>query len=218
MESKIRFDNKLIWIKFVLAFSVVVLHVINFGPAFSTDNSYIQMLWDGVSNIANIAVPCFFAISGFLFYYNFSWNKLIGKWKRRIFSLVIPFVIWNTIIYVYYYFISRVSVFEMETVNFSVKGFILAIVNSTNSPLWFIRTLVVYIIVSPLLVKLWKNKAIGLLMIVSLVGTNYIGISTPIVSNYYLPMFLLGAYMAIYHSDLILNRGGYISDALVSWG
>lgn len=208
MESKIRFDNKLIWIKFVLAFSIVVLHVINFSPAFHANNWCIQAMWNGISNIAKIAVPCFFAISGFLFYYNFSWDKLKGKWLRRVASLIIPFVIWNTIIYIYYFFISRVPVFEMESVNFTIKDFLLAIFNSINSPLWFIRTLVVYIIISPLLIKLWRNKAVGLLMIIALVCTNYMGISTPIVSNYYLPMYLLGAYIALYSPNLVLNRGG----------
>lgn len=209
MEHKERFDNKLIWVNFILACGVVVLHVINNEPAFQTSIWYIQFIWDGISNIANICVPCFFAISGFLFYYNFSWEKLLGKWKRRIATLVIPFLIWNTIIYIYYFIISRIPAFEMEPVEFEIKGFILDVLNSTNSPLWFVRTLTVYIIVSPALIWLWKKRIIGVFMIVALVVSNYLGISTPIISNSYLPMFLLGAYMALYHPNAVVIRGGY---------
>ena len=43
---------------------------------------------------------------------------------------------------------------------------------------------------------------IGLLFL-----SNYAGISRPVVSNYYLPMYLLGEYMAIYSLKQIINSG-----------
>lgn len=57
---KKRFDSKLIYVNFIMAYSIVVLHVINFSPTFHTNITYIQTVWSVVSNIANIVVPCFF--------------------------------------------------------------------------------------------------------------------------------------------------------------
>ena len=205
VNQKQRFDNKLIYVNFILACSIVILHTINNSPKFISQVTAINYFFDFVVELCNITVPCFFAVSGFLFYYNFKWEKLLGKWKRRFFSLVIPFFIWNTIIYFYYYGISRVSMFEMEPIIFSFKNYLISIFNSINSPLWFIRTLVVYVVVSPACILLWRKKWIAQIMIVALIASNYMGISTRFISNYYLPMYLLGAYMALYHDDIIIG-------------
>jgi hypothetical protein len=47
---------------------------------------------------ARIAVPCFFVIAGYLFFYGIkAWNKQVyfAKLKSRVHSLLIPYVFWN---------------------------------------------------------------------------------------------------------------------------
>lgn len=80
----------------------------------------------------------FFWISGFLFYYKFDWNKIIDKFKRRFFTLIIPFIIWNTITYIFYLIIYRIDIFKMEPLIFTIRDYSIAIFNSTYSPLWFV--------------------------------------------------------------------------------
>lgn len=77
-----------------MACSVVFTHVINYEPRYRIDILPVQIFWNGIYNIVSIAVSCFFIMSGFLFYYNFDWSKLVNKWKRRIKSLLVPFVIY----------------------------------------------------------------------------------------------------------------------------
>jgi len=49
--------------------------------------------------LAHIAVPTFFLISGFLFVKGLEkWNRTVykGKLNKRVYSLLIPYLIWNT--------------------------------------------------------------------------------------------------------------------------
>lgn len=52
-------------------------------------------------NFSECAVPIFFFLSAFLFYRTFdgSKEKYISKMKRRFWSLVVPYIIFNTIGY-----------------------------------------------------------------------------------------------------------------------
>ena len=52
-----------------------------------------------VERIACLAVPGFFMCSGYLFYRNLTWGNIPEKLKRRVYSLVIPFLIWNVLYY-----------------------------------------------------------------------------------------------------------------------
>lgn len=53
-------------------------------------------------NFSECAVPIFFFLSAFLFYRTFdgSKEKYISKMKRRFWSLVVPYIIFNTIGYI----------------------------------------------------------------------------------------------------------------------
>lgn len=125
---------------------------------------------------------------------------------RRIKSQIIPFVVWNTLIYLFYVFASRINIFAMDAVEISLLNYVRSVFKSINSPLWFIRTLVVLTLVSPIIVFTWRRKIIAIVWIVFLILTNYLGISTPIISNYYLPIFLLGAYVGKYHEEFMMER------------
>ena len=52
---------------------------------------------------SNCAVPAFFIISGYYFFYDINSlgnnhkSYFIGKWRKRLYSLLIPYLVWNTI-------------------------------------------------------------------------------------------------------------------------
>ena len=131
---KERFNYKLNWINFILAFCIVIVYVINYSPRINS-NANVEIILNSIKYIANVGVSCFFGISGFLFYYKFNYNKVVDKLKRRFFTLIIPFIVWNTIIYIFYLIISRINIFEMEVLTFTIKNYSIAIFNSTYSPL-----------------------------------------------------------------------------------
>ncbi len=200
------FSYKLMICNFILSCMVVMIHSVNYSPKIEPVGSTVFDLGQILSWIGNIAVPCFFTISGFLFFYKFEWNQILSKFKRRIKTLLIPFVIWNTFVYLFYVGISGIDAFKLERVNLSVTDYISAVMNSYGSPMWYIRTLVVYVLVAPVIIWFWKKEWVAITTIVLLIASNYAGISTRFISNYYLPIYLLGAYMALYHPDFIINK------------
>lgn len=211
VQRKDRFSNKLIWFQFILSVMVVIIHVVNNSPRLPIETGVVSFFGNMVSYIGNIAVPCFFAISGFLFYWNFSWDKLLGKLKRRIFSLLIPFVVWNSLIYFAYLGLAQIPALHLDKMTFSLKEYISAVINSAYSPLWFIRTLVVYVLISPVIVFLWKREWIAIMTILVLLTASYLKISISFIGNYYLPFYLIGVYLAIFHPNVATQRSAGIS-------
>ena len=96
------------WLRFPLIVFVVYIHssgkpidfyAIDFSNPMPID--YYNLLRISISHVlTHIAVPMFFFISGFLFFNKLQkWNRTVyfDKLKKRIKTLLIPFVIWNTI-------------------------------------------------------------------------------------------------------------------------
>ena len=48
-------------------------------------------------SITRFAVPMFFMMSGITFFKNYDNKKYLTKIKARIFTLVIPYLLWNTV-------------------------------------------------------------------------------------------------------------------------
>lgn len=95
-------SNTITAIRFPLIVAVVLLHTYIIdrpigGTVFVPAGEYpafdlFEHLYRG--ELGNVAVPLYFFISGFLFFYglkNFDWGKLRKKLGRRVHSLVIPF-------------------------------------------------------------------------------------------------------------------------------
>lgn len=109
--------------------------------------------------VGRIGVPLFYIISGYLFFqrYDNSLKCYKNKLKKRIFSLLVPYLIWNFIAYLVYAFITH----TMQPEDF-VQSF--WVVNSkpghspADGPLWFVRTLMMLSIISPVMYCLNKNK------------------------------------------------------------
>lgn len=130
--------------------------------------------------IADIAVPAFFLISGYLFFQNYKPDMLLRKWKSRVFSLCIPYFIWNGIAYLYYAVICMVPGIK-SSINNPVNGFSFLdllremALGEHNLVTWFLRCLVVYTIVTPLIYWIIKNKYGAILtMIAVLVAITFV--------------------------------------------
>ena len=107
-----------------------------------------------------IATRCFFFFSGFLFFRymeekDFSWNWLLGKWKNRIRTLLVPFLIWN-LLYVGAIVLKNgmfgllgwgTSSGEMAVVSYGPVNWFLT--GPANFPLWYLRDLIVMSIAAP---------------------------------------------------------------------
>ena len=97
-----RFHDQISWLMFLFSIFVIWVHSYNVDLFSGGAQDGIWSLADRIENfvsvgLGQIAVPGFFLLSSYLFFRNFSWDKLVGKWKSRVFSVLIPYVVWNLI-------------------------------------------------------------------------------------------------------------------------
>lgn len=177
------------------------------------------LLYDLFNNIiaeeiARVAVPLFFVISGYLFFYNTDLNLKSYKTKliKRFHSLLIPYILWNIFVGIFQY----ISQKYLNEITSGGKSFILdykwyewikIFWNFTDgtpicNQFWFIRDLMVIVIISPLIYFfIKKTKIYGLLLIFILYLTNSLPkFSFYTVEPYY---FFLGAYFSINKIDIV---------------
>jgi hypothetical protein len=116
-----------------------------------------------ISNvIARIAVPLFFVCSGFLFFFKteeFSLHTYLSKLKKRVKTLLIPYLIWNTLFIVAFNIISGGFVIGE---GFGWKNWLRVFGGNcfhhpSNYPLWFIGDLMWVILFTPIIYWLTKR-------------------------------------------------------------
>lgn len=160
-----QFRNKVVWFSFFFSLLVVWVHSYNaqmfLGICGETAQVYLTEHWIG-DRFGQIAVPGFFMISGYLFYRDFDWNLLIGKWKRRISSVLVPYILWNFLYYMGYVVGSRMTkvsaIVGKGVVPFSLPALVDAVMNYTyNYVFWYLYQLIMLIMLAPLLYPVLKH-------------------------------------------------------------
>lgn len=162
-------SQMLSWLRFPLAALIVFIHTGYPSDDPSQPAFYIgKLLSDG---IASIAVPTFFFISGYLFfirYKQFGFHEYADVLRKKFFSLVIPYVLWIAFVYYGYGFysgqISHISfnpsdlyrVFWAESDGYiatSIFGYKFSILSAPSGigVLWFVRDLIVAMVLSPVI-------------------------------------------------------------------
>ena len=189
-ESKKKI-NKINYLSFLLACLVVLMHSVNI-EVYGLSNGILFWVEKWVRELSDVAVPTFFIVSGFLFYQNYRNGILPQKWRNRFFSLVIP--------YIYYQVLFHIPLIRMhinaDTKSFSIIGLIkCSLLGTYNTPTWFLRYLIVYTIICPLLFFIMRNKYTGVLLLVAMSVLSYaFDIGT---HGYirYLVFYLFGSYL-----------------------
>jgi fucose 4-O-acetylase-like acetyltransferase len=206
-ENNIR--KKIVILNFILSVTILIYHS-NCIKAMSYEYKDIfYYLSNFVTNFGYCAVPTFFALSAFLFYRNFSLSQYILKLKRRFKSLCLPYLIWNLfycILFVICFYIPIIHNNTNSTTEFNLINNIIGIIMSDYTPLWFVRDLIIYVILSPCIYYLIKNRIIGLIIIIITLSTNLFFINFPYESiEYWLPIYLTGAYIGHHYSEKIMT-------------
>ena len=162
------------WLRFPMIVGIVLLHtyILNrpvAGYVVTADDSPYFAVFEHVAkaDLGEITVPLFFFISGFLFFYRIEkWNKQIyvRKLKSRFHTLVVPYLLWNTLFLLYVAFLGWI----MPSLLTFKKSFLtmtpLEVLNTFWDlsqgliPLWFIRDLVIISLFSWVIFGLLKPK------------------------------------------------------------
>lgn len=181
--------------------------------------------------VGNIAVPFFFFISGYLFYLQGK-PDYFHKLKSRFYSLIIPYFLWNLLTIVLFYFLQHLpfteglfSGYHKLISDYTFGDFLRAFWDCGDwsqgngkpllFPYWYIRNLIVLILISPLIY--WLNiylKYYWLIMacLVWLLTPHLASSASSIFS------FGIGAYLGINRVKINLSPGLFKAGLVVCIG
>lgn len=212
------------FLRFPLIFMVVVLHALFTTLNVNTLSVYGFMSTLMSNILARVAVPMFFAISGYLFFHKvvkFSLSIYGDKLKKRVNSLLIPYVLWIAVFILAYFVIIQANLVSMsggKTVhdyemvdylfaffneNVSENG-AMAVLTGEGAPIafhmWFIRDLMIVCIFSPIIYILCRNMILGGGVSVVLLALWIMNMGLDASGHYYLSaitFFSVGAYLQL---------------------
>ena len=180
-----REKNKISYLHFILSVLVILIHSINnetkFEKFFSIENG-----------IGQFAVPLFFVLSGFLFFRTAgSMYDVKRKMRNRVYTLLIPYLLWNLIYYAIY-------MLRNPGMGLDIAMIVDAAFNYTYNPaFWFIYQLILLVIISPILFHILKDKKFIIIF--------FIVLSIIIMMNYDIPYINEDAII-YYFSGAILSK------------
>ena len=211
------FRRKGALLKFILSYGVIQTHVFNVGiyslesmdGAFAAFVLWLENNWLVASGLI---IPAFYFISGFSYFSGYTYAATLDKWKRQVFTLFIPWVCWNTIMWFFYIVVSRVPAISAHmntTLNYHLSlrsWFVDGLIHSADGPMWFMLNLIVAVLLSPAIYALIKNRYTGAAAILCGIVLVYLtdaGRYTLTVSTLF---FAEAGYLAIHFRPLFLRR------------
>lgn len=228
MESRLtkqEFYNKVSVISFFLSILIMSIHCYNvhiYGLSAAEDplSRAAAHFEISANKLEAVCVPMFYVISGYLFFRGFTPEQLFPKWKRRIFTLLIPYVLWCTLSYLFYVLVSlippvaaRVNPESTKLPTLSFASWLSCLRSATYTPLWFLSSLMVLTLLAPVIWLLFRNHlkkvptGIIFLLISFLIKEGIIRLHVPYnVTNYF-----IGAYIGMNHPGLPFRRAKKLS-------
>ena len=213
------FWKKKEFISFLLSILVFFIHF--YFAQESADGSFISVLNHKVSYffshvITQFAVPMFFMLSAIAFFKEYDNKKYFTKIKSRIFTLVIPYLLWNTTWLIWefvrsYSFVSKLSAADQPiplTITAILKGIFF---HGYNQPFWFMFNLIIFSLAAPIVFLIIKNKWVAITAIVGLSALSVFGIHIPTVIFYdpnSIIFYLMGATIGYHFFDFICKKSG----------
>lgn len=212
------------FLRFPLIVGIVAIHAWSATafPADYTANLIIQFFR---SEICRIFVPLFFTISGYLFFVRYDGGTLDfykRQWRRRLFTLLVPYLLWNLIAWGFealkmvppfdsLFPNVRPIPFNPESIWRVFWGYSTEISRTyfyepsyvpMDFPLWFIRDLMVIVLFTPLIALcLKKRRGIISLAILMVLFAGGLWPSFFQVQSTGVVFFCLGAYFSINRKD-----------------
>lgn len=162
-----------------------------------------------------VVMSHFFAVTGYLLFKDFKMKDYPAKIKRRLFSLLIPYILWQCIIAVIDT-IQKQYVFSLT--DFLRRTFCLEMW-PLDGALWYVYAIFLLALISPILLLLFRNKHVGWLAtlmliiaiqckskitnpyVVAILSHGYIGNIL-----FYLPCYLVGSYCGRFSEENTKNE------------
>lgn len=196
------FSRKVVFLNVAATILIVLRHAetpLRFGQEMTMESyPFIFCLFQ----LTEVAVPLFYFISALLFYRDCEWKNLPQKLYRRIFTLLIPYLLWNLFFILVYYILRHIP-FIASRMNMphsldTAKDWLLALYHCRFTPLWFIKYLIFFNILSPAILAIIKNKWVGLVAVIGFTIAGYLLGWSSISLEYNAAIYLAGAVAGRY--------------------
>lgn len=212
------FWKKKEYASYLLSLLVFLIHISSFAQ-YADTRSFISAINQKTAfffkeAITRFAVPMFFILSGIAFFKGYESKKYLSKLKSRLFSLVIPYLLWNTLwmifeilcsyTFIANYFVGRVP-FVLSPLNV-LRGIFL---HACNGPFWFVFDLIIFSLAAPLIYLVIRNKYVGIGAIVVLIVASKFGIHlppTPFYSINSIIFYLIGALIGKHYFEFAVKK------------
>lgn len=218
------------YLRFPLIVGVVFIHsnmlVVNIqGTVVRYDRwpivAFVMKLFSSV--LADVCVPLFFFISGFLFFYysEFSRESYLKKVKKRVSTLLVPYFIWNFVAFIILLiqvhpkvvrFFPLLKDYRVDIMSFLSSFWVTNLpiqmsgpANPINTPLWFVRDLMVLVLFSPIIWWFIRKTGIVFIVLLGVIWFFTLGefVGFPGLCHQSLFFFPLGAYFGIKHLNFV---------------
>ena len=216
LKSEALFWKKKEFVSFLLSILVFFIHsdfaqdVVGDSLASAVN---VKVSYFFSESITRFAVPMFFMMSGITFFKNYDGKRYLTKIKSRVFTLVVPYLLWNTVwmlweIFTSHSFISRFTDGTPYplTLTSILKG---VFFYGCNPPFWFILDLIIFSFAAPIVFLIIKNKYVGIISVALISIASLFGIYLPMGLFYY-PMaivfYLVGAIIGYHFFDLASKK------------
>ena len=152
-----KFHQKIAWFNFICCLMVIWTHSGNadlFFPELGQDAPWWHFQYPVMQEILRVDIPCFIMLSAYLFYRNFTMKRLGEKLNKRLHSLLVPYLLWNTIYYVAYVAASRIpglqTIANRTDLVIMTSGAWQAITKYTFNPVfWFMYQIILLVLLAP---------------------------------------------------------------------
>lgn len=160
------FSQKIYFLRLFLILSIILIHARFMSPDYP--DNWCKWLEQNilVGKVPHCAVTAFFVISGYLFTWTDNSNYFEFL-KKKCRSLLIPYILWNTILMIFHLLRGMVANFallpsfkyaEMTPWQIFVRSYGLDMRVPIDVPLWYVRNLLFFFPLAPLL--LWGIRRI----------------------------------------------------------
>lgn len=166
--------------------------------------------YDGFYNIigtlSDAAVPVFFAISSYLYYEKFDWNRPLNSYgksiQKRVFSLLVPYVIFSSLGFLVF---TGKAIFKNEILPCDITSFkeVFAYIclSKGNPPLWYLTSLFEFVLLAPIIGYAVKTTKFSLLLMpITIYYCHNLSYSNIF---FWLPVLIFGCYCSIWWNFIL---------------
>ena len=223
MDDSKRLSEAITWLRFPLIFFIILLHCFSVVKLEGNHDTYFKVVYPMSLWIGETGVPCFFFISGYLFFY--SKKSYSQKLKTRLHTLLIPYILWNAILLACYLLayaaghpqdINHKHMTDFEFIDYMRLFWDRGTFDNGNfvpllCPFWYIRNLLIMCIFSPLLY--YPVKYMGKISLLIITSWWFITLNNAFIPQTIL-FFCLGAFFSIHDMNplklVVTNKRSFL--------